>query len=172
MKRIIKNGFSSIEVLVTLFFLAALFSVYSFYLRSSNLLIKKAENKFEDRKKIENIASILIEEIKKDLTPEADSRTDKIWDWNGTEYDGCKISLRSLSGLLDLNFLPEKIYLSDFAGQLFSTPDYIQYIHDERSSGNLFFSYSDLQSIISRKNFDTFLQLIHLLILILLMKNP
>lgn len=148
-----KNGFSSLEVLVTLIFLSVVVSLFTLYLRTTNISVSRIEKKIESRKKIESIITTLIEDLKKDSTPDTDSKIDKIWNWDGTSYDGCQINIQALSGLIDLNFFPEEIYMTDFISTLFNSNNYIRFISDVRNSEKLLFSYDDVKSIIAEQNF-------------------
>lgn len=103
---------------------------------------------------MDSIFEKIVEDIKNDTTPQTDSRNDIVWKWNNTVQNGYTISITSLSGLMNINFInPELISSSD---KLLQAGDIISAMNQARHEGKFLFSYDEVQDVISKENFDKY----------------
>ncbi len=104
-----KNGFSSMEFLIILFFLCIISLGTMSILRTVILYVSKEKNMLEIKKNMTSISDLMIKDLKDDHTPQSDSKQDIFWKWNGTEKNGYTISIVSLSSKLNPNYITQKL---------------------------------------------------------------
>lgn len=150
------EGFSSIEYLITLIVLVSIIAVFGIFLRTASITVKKTSTLVEDRKTIDDLLSKVYEDLKKDISPEADSRFDEVWKWNGYEHDGFSITISSLSGLINLNFIPEKKIYETGLKNYFENSEGITFIEKNRQQGTLLYSYDDIKEYITENMFNKY----------------
>lgn len=150
------EGFTSLEFLISLIFISALLIVFCFFSQTISSTINKKINKGNDKEEIDLLITQVIEEIKMDGTPDVDSKIDTIWHLNENNSNGYKITIRSLSGLIDLNYINPEIILQTSISSLFENTELFQYLEKYKNEGNLFSSYEQLKDFISEENFNKY----------------
>ncbi len=150
------KGFSSLEFIITLFFLSLIVIALGIFLRTSDLTVRKRISKEEDYKAIDNILNLVFDEIKKDTTPSVDSLIDPVWKLNGTAIDGYKISIQSLSGLIDLNFINKNFLIQSNLKEAFNSPEYVNTLVEVLSREGPVNSYERINEFISEEKFNQF----------------
>ncbi len=153
------KGFSSLEFIVTLFFLSLIVIALGLFLRTSDLSIRKHTSKKEDIKAIDIILNLVFEEIKKDTTPSVDSLLDPVWKLNDTEIDGYKISIKSLSGLIGLNFINKNMLTKTNLKEAFNSPEAVDSVIEVISQEGPINSYEKISEFISEENFNKYFTL-------------
>lgn len=156
MKRCYSEGFSSLEVLLTLFFISLVIVATSLILSTVKIFVVKKNNELEDKRRIEKKLAEVIEEIKSDQTPEIDSRIDSVWRLDDIEQDECKIQLKALSGLLNVNTVSKQIMSLPEIRKLFSDVDAPSVIENYKSEGNLYSKYEQLNELIEEENYNKY----------------
>lgn len=150
------RGFSSLEVLLTLFFISLVIVATSLILSAVKISIVKKNNDMEDRRRIEKKLTEVINEIKSDQTPEIDSRIDPVWKLDDIERDQCKIQLKCLSGMIDVNTVSRQIMSMPDILKLFSNAEAPSVIEDYKSEGKLYSKYEQLNELIDEGNFNKY----------------
>ena len=116
----INSGFSSLEVLITLIVLSVLLIAFSYFLSFQKLKITKYKKQVEAKKQIELCFSEFIEEFKEKLNPDFDGPNDEIYKYEPNPKFKCKLRIRPLSGLVELNYLPIEFYSKPYFFSRFS----------------------------------------------------
>ena len=153
------KGFSSLEFIVTLFFLSLIVIALGLFLRISDLSIRKHISKKEDIKAIDIILNLVFEEIKKDTTPSVDSLLDPVWKLNDTEIDGYKISIQALSGLIGLNFINKNLLTKTNLKEVFNSPEDVDSVIEVITQEGPINSYEKISEYISEENFNKYFTL-------------
>lgn len=154
-----KEGFSSIEFLITLFFLSALLLAFIFFIKTADLAIAKKTDSIKQRESIDRILQDIYSDLKSDTTPDADSKTDRIWRWNDIEIDGYKTYISSLSGRINLNMIGEDVLKESGLRLFFDDTDGITYICENRQNGKITYSYENLKEFITEDSFNKYFTL-------------
>ena len=100
-----REGFSSFECLIVLVVLCIILIAFCFFIKTVNISVSKKISSINEKKKIDVILDSIYEDIKNDVSSEGDSLFDSVWDRNNSTEDGYLITLESLSGKINLNFL-------------------------------------------------------------------
>ncbi len=150
------KGFSSLEFIITLFFLSLIVIALGIFLRTSDLTVKKQISKENDYKEIDKILNKIYEEIKKDTTPSVDSLLDPVWKLNDTEIDGYKVSIQSLSSLVDLNFINKNLLIQSNLKEAFNSPEDANTVSEILSQEGPVYSYERIKDFISEENFNQY----------------
>lgn len=150
------KGFSSLEFIITLFFLCVILIALGIFLRMADLSVKKRTEGKKDKELIDGILNTVFSEIKKDSTPAVDSRFDPVWKLNDTDIDGFHITIKSLSGLINLNFINKDILVKTNLKAAFNSPEVISTIKDKINNEGLLFSYKQIEDSISEEKFNEF----------------
>ncbi len=148
------KGFSSLEFIITLFFLSLILISLGFFLRYADFSIKKRTSDKDDKVKIDKILNSIFEEIKKDSTPNADSKTDPVWKFNETKIDEFDISIKSLSGNINLNYISKDILKNTAIGSCFSSSESISKIEFIIRENGLITSYEEIKDLIEEEKFN------------------
>lgn len=148
------KGFSSLEFIVTLFFLSLILIALGIFLRVSDLTISKRTQDKSDKEQIDIVLNSIFEEIKKDHTPNVDSKMDPVWKFNDTKVDGFDISIQSLSGLINLNYIPKEILVNTILVSAFETQQSIDKIKAFIEEKGMINSYEEISDLISEEKFN------------------
>ena len=148
------NAFSSLEFIVTLFFLSLILIALGIFLRVSDITISKRTQDKTDKEKIDTVLNSIFEEIKKDHTPNVDSKMDSVWKLNDTNVDGFDISIKSLSGLINLNYIPKEILINTILISSFNAPESIDKIKAIIEENGMINSYEEIADLISEEKFN------------------
>ena len=151
-----KDGFTSLEYLITLFFLTIVIASFGFYIKVAELTVSRKLMEFEERIKIDELLKEIYIDIKNDSTPESDSRIDTVWKWDESEKEGFKINLNSLSGKINLNCINEDILCNSGIRNFFEDSDALSFIINERKEERLIYDYQELKDFISKEDFDRY----------------
>ncbi len=150
------DGFTSFEFLISLIFISLILIAFSILVQTVNITVNKKTNKGNDKKEIDLIISEIIDEIKNDRTPEVDSKNDPIWNLNENNKNGYKITIKSLSGFVDLNFLDSEILLQTSIGTLIDNSELITYLENFKNENKLFINYEQIKDYISEDTFNKY----------------
>lgn len=149
------KGFSSLEFLITLFFLSLILIALGLFLRTADLTVKKHTANKNDKEIVDSVLTDIFNEIKNDSTPAADSDFDPVWKYNETEINGFHIRIRSLSSLLNLNFIEKDILLKTGLNKFFKSVDEIENLKNMIYNEGLVYSYEKLSDYITEENFNS-----------------
>ena len=150
----LNKAFSSLEFIVTLFFLSLILIALGIFLRVSDLTISKRTHNKSDKEKIDTVLNSIFEEIKKDHTPNVDSKMDPVWKLNDTNVAGFDISIKSLSGLINLNYIPKEILVNTILLSAFDAPESIDKIKTLIEENGMINSYEEISDLISEEKFN------------------
>lgn len=150
------KGFSSLEVLLTLFFISLIAAAFAILFETVNISIVKKENELKEIKTIEKLLETVIEEIRKDTTPDMDSKIDPVWKLNNMEIDSYKIEITSLSGLLNVNTTPTNILSIGDIKKLYLDSDAPTIIENYKASGKLYTNENQLFELIDKEIFNKY----------------
>lgn len=148
------KAFSSLEFIVTLFFLSLILIALGIFLRVSDITISKRTQNKSDKEKIDNVLNSIFEEIKKDHTPNVDSKMDPVWKFNDSNIDGFDISIKSLSGLINLNYIPKEILANTILISAFDVPESVDKIKSIIEENGMINSYEEISDLISEDKFN------------------
>ena len=148
------KAFSSLEFIVTLFFLSLILIALGIFLRVSDITISKRTQDKSDKEKIDTVLNSIFEEIKKDHTPNVDSKMDSVWKFNDSNIDGFDISIKSLSGLINLNYIPKEILANTILISAFDVPESIDKIKSIIEENGMINSYEEISDLISEDKFN------------------
>lgn len=150
-----REGFSSLECLIVLVVLCIILIAFCFFIKTVNISISKKISSINEKKKIDVILDSIYEDIKNDVSSEGDSLFDSVWDRNNSTEDGYLITLESLSGKINLNFLDSKVLLESGLPSVFYDSKSIIEIENLRSE-RLLYSYEEIKDYISEENFSKY----------------
>lgn len=150
------EAFSSIEFIVTLFFLVLIFIAFGILLRGADFSIKKRIKDSPNKEQIDVILTQIYDEIKKDNTPFADSKFDSVWKFDGTVIDGYKIQIKSLSGLINLNYLQKDFLNKTKLKALFDDENSINTLYERQHEKGLLYSYEEINDLIEEDVFNQY----------------
>lgn len=148
------KAFSSLEFIVTLFFLSLILIALGILLRVSDITISKRTQNKSDKEKIDTVLNSIFEEIKKDHTPNVDSKMDPVWKLNDTNVDGFDISIKSLSGVINLNYTPKEILANTILISAFDVPESVDKIKSIIEENGMINSYEEISDLISEEKFN------------------
>ena len=148
------KAFSSLEFIVTLFFLSLILIALGIFLRVSDITISKRTQNKSDKEKIDTVLNSIFEEIKKDHTPNVDSKMDPVWKFNDSNIDGFDISIKSLSGLINLNYIPKEILANTILISAFDVPESVDKIKSIIEENGMINSYEEISDLISEEKFN------------------
>ena len=148
------KAFSSLEFIVTLFFLSLILIALGIFLRVSDITISKRTQDKSDKEKIDTVLNSIFEEIKKDHTPNVDSKMDPVWKFNDSNIDGFDISIKSLSGLINLNYIPKEILANTILISAFDVPESVDKIKSMIEENGMINSYEEISDLISEDKFN------------------
>lgn len=152
----VSQGFSSLEVLLTLFFVSVVVAAFAVLFGTVNISIVKKDNDMKEIQTIEKLLEKTIEEIRKDETPDVDSKIDPVWQLNNMEIDSCKIEIKSLSGLLNINTTPTIILSLPDIKKLYLEPEVPSVIENYKASGKLYNNDEQLLELIDSEIMDKY----------------
>ena len=150
-----REGFSSFECLIVLVVLCIILIAFCFFIKTVNISVSKKISSINEKKKIDVILDSIYEDIKNDVSSEGDSLFDSVWDRNNSTEDGYLITLESLSGKINLNFLDSKVLLESGLPSVFNDSKSIIEIENLRSE-RLLYSYEEIKDYISEENFSKY----------------
>ena len=150
-----REGFSSLECLIVLVVLCIILIAFCFFIKTVNISVSKKISSINEKKKIDVILDSIYEDIKNDVSSEGDSLFDSVWDRNNSTEDGYLITLESLSGKINLNFLDSKVLLESGLPSVFNDSKSIIEIETLRSE-RLLYSYEEIKDYISEENFSKY----------------
>ena len=150
-----REGFSSLECLIVLVVLCIILIAFCFFIKTVNISVSKKISSINEKKKIDVILDSIYEDIKNDVSSEGDSLFDSVWDRNNSTEDGYLITLESLSGKINLNFLDSKVLLESGLPFVFYDSKSIIEIENLRSE-RLLYSYEEIKDYISEENFSKY----------------
>lgn len=148
------KAFSSLEFIVTLFFLSLILIALGIFLRVSDITISKRTQDKSDKEKIDTVLNSIFEEIKKDHTPNVDSKMDPVWKFNDSNIDGFDISIKSLSGVINLNYIPKEILVNTILISAFDVPESVDKIKSMIEENGMINSYEEISDLISEDKFN------------------
>ncbi len=148
------KAFSSLEFIVTLFFLSLILIALGIFLRVSDITISKRTQDKSDKEKIDTVLNSIFEEIKKDHTPNVDSKMDPVWKFNDSNIDGFDISIKSLSGVINLNYIPKEILANTILISAFDVPESVDKIKSMIEENGMINSYEEISDLISEDKFN------------------
>lgn len=148
------KAFSSLEFIVTLFFLSLILIALGIFLRVSDLTISKRTQNKSDKEKIDTVLNSIFEEVKKDHTPNVDSKMDPVWKFNDSNIDGFDISIKSLSGVINLNYIPKEILANTILISAFDVPESVDKIKSIIEENGMINSYEEISDLISEEKFN------------------
>lgn len=154
MKKNKQNGFSSLEVLVTLFVLSLLLIAFLYIFSFYQLSVTKEKLKNDSKTNIENTFSSLIQTFKEKVNPECDGPNDEVYQITTDDKTECEIQIKPLSHLIDLNFLPSDFYTTEYFLSLLKENTAPTFIQETRKNGTLITSYSDIEEFIEEEKFN------------------
>ena len=150
-----REGFSSLECLIVLVVLCIILIAFCFFIKTVNISVSKKISSINEKKKTDVILDSIYEDIKNDVSSEGDSLFDSVWDRNNSTEDGYLITLESLSGKINLNFLDSKVLLESGLPSVFNDSKSIIEIENLRSE-RLLYSYEEIKDYISEENFSKY----------------
>ena len=150
-----REGFSSFECLIVLVVLCIILIAFCFFIKTVNISVSKKILSINEKKKIDVILDSIYEDIKNDVSSEGDSLFDSVWDRNNSTEDGYLITLESLSGKINLNFLDSKVLLESGLPSVFYDSKNIIEVENIRSE-RLLYSYEEIKDYISEENFSKY----------------
>lgn len=150
------KAFTSIQFLITLFALSTLIIASGLILKSQKLFVQKQLTLNETHQKIDECITALAGILSTEKSPENNTQQDTFWKLNGTEINGCTISISSLSSKLDVNFLPSWIYTETDVNKLFLTTNSPIMMELQKQREGLFYRYDSLSKFISEDNFNKY----------------
>lgn len=150
-----REGFSSFECLIVLVVLCIILIAFCFFIKTVNISVSKKISSINEKKKIDVILDSIYEDIKNDVSSEGDSLFDSVWDRNNSTEDGYLITLESLSGKINLNFLDSKLLLESGLPSVFYDSKNIIEVENIRSE-RLLYSYEEIKDYISEENFSKY----------------
>ena len=150
----VNKAFSSLEFIVTLFFLSLILIALGFFLRNTDLSIKRKTSNKDDKEKIDIVLDTIFEEIKKDTTPDVDSKMDPVWKLNDTTIDGFEVTIKSLSGLINLNYISRNILENTGFSNLFVSSDSIKKLDSMIKEKGPITSYEEINDLITEEKFN------------------
>lgn len=150
------EGFSSLEYLITLIVLSILIAAFGIFLRTASIIINKKTDIINDRQNIDKILDEIFMDIKSDSASESDSKMDRVWKWNESEKDGYEIKITSLSGLINLNYLPSEILENSELKLFFDDAEAINFIRDYHKQGKMLYQYKELEDFITEEKFNKY----------------
>ena len=150
-----REGSSSLECLIVLIVLCTIFIGFCFFIKTVNIFVNKRISSVDEKRKIDVILESIYEDIKDDVSPEDDSLFDSVWVRNNSTEDGYLITLESLSGKINLNFLDSNVLLESGLSTVFNDSKSIREIESIRSE-RLLYSYDEIKDYISEENFSKY----------------
>lgn len=163
MKNKYKEGFSSIEIIITLLVLSLLAIAFIYIINFYQLSVIKNQKNFYSENSIDNCFAKLDEAFKKLVEEENDGPSDELYNITYDKETDCKISIRSLSGLLDINYLPEEFYSTKYFKSILNEDIRIDFVNDYRNSNILITSYNELEDIFDYEKFNKYFTLFSLI---------
>lgn len=107
---------------------------------------QRAFARLELRGRMLNMRDSVLDALTEDASPEADTRRDPIWAWDGKREDGFIVSIRSLSSSLNPNFVRKELLdRTDLENLLIpgKTPDDLQQWREDNGLSLAYGGYSD-----------------------------
>lgn len=154
MKKKYNEGFSSIEIIITLFVLSLLVLAFIYFINFYQLSIIKNQNNFDSRKHIDDCYDFLKESFKSIAEKDYDGPFDDLYNLSYNEKTDCKITIKSLSGLFDINYLPVEFFSTKYYKSLLTEDTKIDFVNDYRNSNSLITSYMELAKFIDYGKID------------------
>lgn len=154
--RIKQKAFSSFEFLIILFILSVIGIATSFFIKNIVVIINKEEVTQKVQDDIEKTLEMVMKDLLSDETPLSDSRNDKFWKWNEKIENECKVTIRSLSSLLNINYFPEKIFTTTNLKNIFLDSNSPTIMQSQKKINGLYFIYDDVSDYISKENYDKY----------------
>lgn len=148
-------GYIGAQFLFVLIFLSAMAGGAAM-LVSGLMRSQKASRDYTSRlEAYDRISGQILADLRSDPSPEADTGDDPVWKWKDTELEGYKVTLRSLSGSLNVNFVRKALLETTSLQTLLingKSPDDLQkYRFDEGP----FLSASAYTEYFNAEDFDT-----------------
>ena len=150
----VNEGFSSLEVLITLIVLSFLIIAFSYFLSFQKLKIIKYKKELEIKKQIDSCFTEFIQEFKEKLNPDFDGPNDEIYKYKPDSKYKCELIIRPLSGLVELNYLPVEFYSKPYFISLLNKDADSSFIIEFRNQNKLITSYTDVSEFISKDAFE------------------
>lgn len=163
MKNKYKEGFSSIEIIITLLVLSLLAISFIYIINFYQLSVIKNQKKIYSENSIENSFAKLDEAFKQLAAEENDGPSDELYNITYDKETDCKISIRSLSGLLDINYLPEEFYSTKYFKSILNENITIDFVNDYKNNNILISSYNELEDIFDYEKFNKYFTLFSLI---------
>ncbi|MDR3336995.1 MAG: hypothetical protein LBT16_07300 [Treponema sp.] len=105
-----EEGFASTQFMAFLFFVSTLVLILGLY---SSTLVLAEERTGKANRVFDEMNSILfevVEEMRRDPTPEVNSSEDPVWAWHNKNINGYTVKLRPLSDRLNLNYVRKNVF--------------------------------------------------------------
>jgi hypothetical protein len=143
------TGSASVVALSLLFFLAAAAASAAILLQSVFLNDRRSLNREERRLALEKIGEEIVQALRADPTPEADSPGDPVWDAAGKPgVTGATVTLVDVSSALNLNWAQKDVFQRTALGEILApgkSADELQQRREDRGfSSDIALEYGDL----------------------------
>lgn len=151
------NGSLAPQTLLMLFFISIIAIAASRIASHVILAEQRALARIELRERMVAMRDSVLEDLTEDASPEADTRRDPIWAWDGKTEGDLSVSIRSLSSSLNPNFVRKELLdRTDLENLLLpgKTPDDLQQWREDNGLSLTHDGYSDF---FSRPDFDQYL---------------
>ena len=79
---------------------------------------------------------------------------DPVWKFNDSNIDGFDISIKSLSGLINLNYIPKEILVNTILISAFDVPESVDKIKSMIEENAMINSYEEISDLISEDKFN------------------
>jgi hypothetical protein len=104
------EGYSSVSVIILIFFLSAVTLGVLFYLQNSHKLSRSLDQYYSSQSQLDGEVFQLIEELAADPTPDADSVFDPVWSYlENRDNSEINLKLEDISSRFNLNFMRTKM---------------------------------------------------------------
>ena len=131
-----------------------IFVALGLFLRFADNTVKKNTVGQYDKESVDEILNTIVVELKKDINKNSDSRFDVVWKLDDTEINGFHIKIKSLSGLVNLNFIDKDILLNTDLKTAFNSADSIESVKTIIYENGLLYSNKKLEEFISGEKFE------------------
>lgn len=147
------KAFSLIEVVITLFLLSSILIGCAFLLKTQRIKLIKKEKLLQNKDIIKDELDDIIKIIQNNKS-DVDSCLDPIWEKNTITKNEVSCFIISLSGLVDLNFLPDNFYKSDYIKKMFYNNPGKDFYEFRKNNNMYIFSYEDIKDFVDSKKFE------------------
>ena len=149
-----KDGYSTLQFLVSLIIICIFYGVIGLYLKSFSSRIYKEKQSLNEEKEINKLFNTIISDIKNDNTPDSNSRHDLFAKWNDKSINNLNVKIDNLSGKININSFPKDILEKTDLKKLFI--DSSASIYQIYESQVLFSDFTQLSQYITLENYEKY----------------